>query len=105
MTPPWTGQKSYLLRGFAMYAVLFQVDMKQDWQGDVDAELDHLAAQVKSAPGFVRATWASDGTSGMSFIVMKDEESAREMANGGDIPPEASVTFRSVSVYEIARDI
>ena len=49
--------------------------------------------------------WASDGKTGMSFIVVDDEKSARAMAQDRDIPPEASVEFRSVKVLEIARDI
>jgi quinol monooxygenase YgiN len=88
-----------------MYAVVFQVEMKQGWQGDVDAELDRLVSMVKSVPGFVRGTWASDGTKGFSFIVMEDEASARELAGNAGAPPDASVTFNSVDVLEIARDV
>ena len=88
-----------------MYAVVYHVDMKPDWTGDVEAELDQVVEATKAAPGFVRATWASDGKTGMSFIVVDDEKSARAMAQDRDIPPEASVEFRSVKVLEIARDI
>jgi quinol monooxygenase YgiN len=88
-----------------MYAVVFRVDIKQGWQGDVDAELDQLIEMVKSVPGFVRATWTTDGKTGLSFIVMEDEEAAKAMAGDGSIPPEASVTFRSVHIYEVVRDV
>ena len=88
-----------------MYAVVFQVDMKPSWEGDVEAELDHLTEQVKAVPGFVRGTWASDGNTGISFILMENEESAKQMMGDRSIPPEASVTFRSAGMYEVARDI
>jgi quinol monooxygenase YgiN len=88
-----------------MYAVVYHVDVKPDWTGDVEAELDQLAETTKVAPGFVRASWASDGKTGLSFIVMADEQSARAIANTDGVPPEASVEFRSVEVLEIARDI
>jgi len=88
-----------------MHAVLFQVDFKPDWVGDTDAELDQVVAMTQAMPGFVRATWAKQETWGVSFVVMADEESARAMAAGQAIPPEASVTFRSVEVLEIARDV
>jgi quinol monooxygenase YgiN len=88
-----------------MYAVVYHVDIKPDWDGDVEAELDELAALTKAAPGFVRGTWANDATTGLSFIVMADEASARAMAANTQVPPDASVTFRSVEVLEIARDV
>jgi quinol monooxygenase YgiN len=88
-----------------MYAVLYQVDIKPNWEGDVDAELDQLTEAVKAVPGFVRGTWASDGKTGMSFILVENEAAAKEMAAGREIPPEASVTFRSVDIYEVMRDV
>jgi quinol monooxygenase YgiN len=88
-----------------MYAVVYHVDMKPDWTGDVDAELDQVTEMTKAAPGFVRGTWASDGKTGTSFVVVDDEKSARALAEGSHIPAEASVEFRSVEVLEIARDI
>lgn len=88
-----------------MYAVVFQVDMKPGWQGDQDQELDVMADAMKSVPGFVRGTWTSDGTHGLSFIVFASEEAARAVAANAAVPPEASVTLRSADVYEIARDI
>lgn len=88
-----------------MHAVVFQVDMKQDWEGDTDHELDQLVAMMKSVPGFVRATWTTDGTTGLSFIVFESEEGARGIADNASMPPDASVTFRSVDVYEVVRDV
>lgn len=88
-----------------MYAAVFQVDMKQDWPGDVEAELDELTTMTRSTPGFVRGTWVTDGTSGMSFLLYESEATAREMVQNAFVPPDASVIFRSVDVYEVARDV
>lgn len=88
-----------------MYAVVFQVDMKDAWQGDADAELDQLIGFIKSVPGFVRGTWTTDGRRGLSFILFDNEESARTLAMNAAIPPEASVVFRSADVYQVARDV
>lgn len=88
-----------------MYAVLFQVDFKPDWPGDLDAEIDELVTMTKAAPGFVRGTWMRDGGRGASLILMSDEASARAMAGAGGPPPEASVTLRSVEVFEVGRDV
>jgi hypothetical protein len=87
-----------------MHALVFQVEFKQDWQGDADAELDQLIAMVKSVPGFVRGTWTTDGKRGLSFIVFDNEESARAMAANASVPPDAAVVFRSADVYRIAAD-
>ena len=88
-----------------MYAVVFQVEMKDAWQGDADAELDQLIGFIKSVPGFVRGTWTTDGRRGLSFILFDNEESARTLAMNAAIPPEASVVFRSADVYQVARDV
>jgi hypothetical protein len=89
-----------------MHAVVFEVDMKQGWEGDADAELDQVVELTKSAPGFVHGTWSSDGTTGLSVIVMESEEAAKAMIDAGPrIPPDASVTFRSVNILEVARDV
>jgi len=88
-----------------MYAVLFQVDFKPDWPGDLEAEIAELVEGTKQSPGFVRGTWARQEAQGVSFIVMADEASARAMADNAEAPPEASVTIRSVDVFEIWRDV
>jgi hypothetical protein len=88
-----------------MHALVFQADFKENWQGDTAAELDQLVAMIKSVPGFVRGTWATDGKRGLSFIVFDSEESARAVAANASIPPDASVVFRSADVYQIARDV
>ncbi len=88
-----------------MHAVVFQVDFKEDWQGDADAELDQLIGMVKSIAGFVRGTWARDGKRGLSFIVFDSEEPARALAANASIPPDASVLFRSADIYQITRDV
>ena len=88
-----------------MHAVVFQVDMKQGWEGRVEAELDQLVTMVKSVPGFVRGTWANDDRRGLSFLLFESEESAQGLAANASMPPDASVTLRSVDVYEVVRDV
>lgn len=88
-----------------MHAVVFQVDVKDNWEGDADAELDQLVGMIKSIPGFVRGAWATDGRRGLSFIVFDNEESARTVSANASVPPDASVTLRSADTYEIVRDV
>ena len=88
-----------------MHAVVFQVDMKQDWEGDQQEELDTLTRLVKSAPGFVRGTWLTDGKRGLSLILFESEQAARDVADNASLPPTASATFRSADVYEVLRDV
>ncbi len=88
-----------------MHAVVFQVDMKQGWEKNVDAELDQLTTMVKSVPGFVRGTWTTDGRRGLSFLLFESQESAQGLADNASMPPDASVTLRAVDVYEVVRDV
>ena len=88
-----------------MHAVVFQVDMKQGWEGKVEAELDQLVTMVKSVPGFVRGTWANDDRRGLSFLLFESQESAHGLADNAAMPPDASVTLRAVDVYEVVRDV
>ncbi|MFN2517857.1 MAG: hypothetical protein ABR604_02270 [Jatrophihabitantaceae bacterium] len=88
-----------------MHAVVFQVDFKPEWRGDIDAELDQLVGFMKSTPGYIRGTWTSNGSQGLSFLVFDSESAARAVADNARMPQDASVTLRSAVVYEIARDI
>ncbi len=88
-----------------MHAVVFEVDMKQGWEAKVDAELDQLVTMMKSVPGFVRGTWTTDGRRGLSFLLFESQESAQGLADNASMPPDASVTFRSVDVYDVVRDV
>lgn len=88
-----------------MHAVVFQVDMKQGWEKNVDAELDQLTTMVRSVPGFVRGTWTTDGRRGLSFLLFESQESAQALADNASMPPDASVILRSVDVYEVVRDV
>ena len=88
-----------------MHAVVFQVDMKEGWEGSVDAELDQLVTMLKSVPGFVRGTWVTDGRRGLSFLLFESQESAEALAANASMPPDSSVTLRSVDVYEVSRDV
>ena len=88
-----------------MHAVVFQVDMKQGWKGNVEAELDQLVTMLKSVPGFVRGTWANDDRRGLSFLLFESQETAEGIAANASLPPDASVNIRSVDVYEVVRDV
>ena len=88
-----------------MHAVVFEVDMKPDAADSADEELDGLVGFIKSLPGFVRGTWTTDGTRGLSFLVFESEAAARGLADNAFVPPDASVTFRSVATYEVVRDV
>lgn len=89
-----------------MHAVVFTVDIKPTATSEqLDAELDHLIGYVSALPGFVRGTWTDDGTTGLSFQLYDDEATARKIAENASMPPDAGVTFRSVAVYEVARDV
>ena len=78
-----------------MHAVVFQVDVKPDWEGDGDAELDAVVGFVKSAHGFVRGTWTTDGRHGLSFIMFEAEGAAREFAANAAIPPRRMGAMKS----------
>ena len=87
-----------------MHAVVFQVDMKQGWNGDTDAELDFLVGAVSSTPSFIRGTWLSDKRRGLSCLLFESEEVARDLAANASLPPNASATLRAVDVYQVVRD-
>ena len=87
-----------------MHAVVFQVDVKQAWDGDVDQELDQIATMTKSLPGFIRGTWTTNGRHGLSFILFETEAAARGLADNASLPPTAGVSLRSVDVYEVVRE-
>ncbi len=82
-----------------MHAVVFQVDI-QEWEGNADRELEQLVTMMKSVPGFVRGTWTTDGRRGLSFIVFETEQAALGVADNAAVPPGASISLRSVDVYE-----
>lgn len=88
-----------------MHAVVFQVDFVPGREAQQEAELDFLTGMMRSTPGFVRGTWASDDRRGLSCIVFDSEEAARAVAANAAMPPDASVALRSVDVYAVARDI
>jgi hypothetical protein len=97
--------RNQLNGGAAMHAVVFNVDMTPGWEGDVEAELDMLVKTTKETEGHVRGLWASNDQHGISIQLYETEEAAREVSeNVGEFPPDASVVFRSVEVYEVARE-
>ena len=87
-----------------MHAVVFEVDMKEGWEASAEQELDQLVGFLRSVPGFVRGTWTTNGTTGLSFIVFDSEEAARGTADNASMPPDSPVTLRSVDVYEVVRE-
>ena len=87
-----------------MHAVVFTVDTKRDWEGNVDDELGFVVKMTSEIPGFVRGTWMMNGTSGLSVVVFDSEERAREVTATASIPAEASVTLRSVEMYKVAAE-
>jgi hypothetical protein len=87
-----------------MHAVIFQVDMKQGWEGDADAELDFLVDALSSTPSFIRGTWMSDGRRGLSCLLFESEDVARDTAANASLPPTASATLRTADVYQVVRD-
>ncbi len=88
-----------------MYAVVYQVDMNENWEGDPVEAMDQLAAFAKAMPGFIRGTWTfpDAGLRGLIFTLWASEGEARTVA---DIPhpPDGPVKIRSVDVYEMALD-
>ncbi|GAB3383688.1 hypothetical protein [Amycolatopsis echigonensis] len=89
-----------------MHAVVFTVEFKPSaTPQQLDNELDHLASHVRTIPGFVRGTWATDGRTGVSFQLFTDETAARSVAANASVPADAAVSLRSANVYEVARDV
>ena len=88
-----------------MHAVVFQVDMKPDWEASAEAELNQLVSMLKSVPGFLRGTWTTDGQRGLSFLLFESQETAEGIAANASMPPDASVSLRSADVYEVVRDV
>jgi quinol monooxygenase YgiN len=86
-----------------MHAVVYEVEHKQGWEGDVDAELDMIVEGTKQMDGFVSGTWISDGTTGYAIVLLETEEQARYEAEGAAIVPDASITLRSAKAYEVKR--
>ena len=89
-----------------MFAVVFQVDMKENWEGDPVEDLDQLVAFAKTLPGFIRGTWSYPDARrrALSFLLFASEDEARSVANT-PTQPDGPVTLRSADVYEVARDV
>lgn len=88
-----------------MHAVVFNVDMKEGWVGDTDAELDQLVAMLQSVPEFIQGTWTTDGQRGVSLLLFESESVAREVADNAALPRDASATLRSADVYTVLRNV
>ena len=86
-----------------MHAVIFDVEFRQDYEGDGEAELDGMVEATKAEAGFVSGHWLRNDGSGRAVLVYDSEAKAREVADGAEIPPEASVTLQSVTVWAVER--
>jgi hypothetical protein len=88
-----------------MHAVVFEVAMKPGIDpARADIELDKMIERLKSLPGFVRGTWATDGTTGLSFQLYADENVARKLVETVAMPPGSAVEFRSARMFAVVRD-
>ncbi len=87
-----------------MHAVIFQVDMKPGWEDSADEELNELIGLLGQVPGFVKGTWTTDGTRGLSVVQFESEDVARGIAANAAMPPDASVVLRSAEVYQVVRE-
>lgn len=87
-----------------MHAVVFEVDMKEGWEAKVDQELDFMVQSLKELPGFVRGTWVTDGTVGLSMILFEAKDVAQQVVDNAFLPPDASATLRSARLFQVQRD-
>jgi hypothetical protein len=86
-----------------MHAIVYEVEHKQGWEGDTEAELDMIVEGCKSIPTFASGLWLSDGTTGLAIVLVESEDVARSEAAEAAIVPEASVALRSAKAYEVSR--
>lgn len=87
-----------------MHALVFEVEMKDGWEATVDKDLDFIADAMRSAPGFTRGTWMTDGRVGLAFILFESKEVAQEIADNAELPPDATAILRSASVHQVLRE-
>lgn len=87
-----------------MHAIVFEVDMKDGWEATVDEELDFITRSLREVPGFVRGTWTTDGSVGVSLVLFESEDAARAIADNASMPPESGAALRSARVLEVVRE-
>src|SRR4051795_1092994 len=75
-----------------MHAVVFQVDFVPGREHQQDGELDFITGLMRSTPGFIHGTWLGDDERGLSCLLFDSEDSARAVADGAGLPPDAPVT-------------
>lgn len=86
-----------------MHAVVFEVDLRDGWRSTVDDELDYIVGTLSAEPGFVRGTWTGNGTRGLAIIVFEAEETAQNIVDNAELPPDAGASLRSAEVHEVLR--
>ena len=87
-----------------MFAVVVKVELPEGAtieQGRAQLAAD-VIPQVKASPGFVAAYWLSprSGREGLSFVIYKDEPSAKQAA--AMVKPPPPVKLLNVEVREVA---
>jgi hypothetical protein len=85
-----------------MYAVVITVRIDPTRTPEA---LEDLATVVvphaKSAPGFVRGTWAGGDGSGHAMVLFDTREHAEQMAASVQPPPEAAAQVERIGTYEV----
>ena len=89
-----------------MYAVVGQVKVDTTREGDARKVLEEVTVPAtKGLEGFSSGFWARavDGDEGHSFLIFDSEANARAAAEriAQGPPPDAPVSFTSVSVCEV----
>jgi hypothetical protein len=67
------------------------------------AQLEHIAANVRQQPGFIRGYWGQERDSmalAHAVVILEDESSAVEMANG----VKAAIPSASLRIVRVLAD-
>jgi hypothetical protein len=85
-----------------MYAVVMTVRIDPARTQEAMEDLATIVVpQSKSAPGFVRGTWAGGDGYGHGMILFDTREHAEQMAAMVEPPPEAAAQLERVGTYEV----
>jgi hypothetical protein len=91
-----------------MHAVYVNVTIAQSqFDAAQKALKEQVVPQVRSAPGFVKGYWTidADRRSGVSLVVFKSEQEAKNAADRiRTNPPPPGVTLGTVDVREVVAD-
>lgn len=87
-----------------MYAVVFEVEMKEGWEAKADEEIDYIVKSLRELPGFIRGTWTTDGRAGLGLILFESKDVAQQVVVDAYLPPDASAVLRSARVDAVIRE-